>query len=127
MLHINAEENSMLRFPPPDTLSTEENAVREIVVTDRRNRRITLRKPGLLAFYRLIDVLGDNANNPMYVVIVAPLLFVQEIDGEPVPTPCSKNDLDQLLDHLESDGINAVVHGLKEHFGSDQLEISSNS
>ncbi|HKO89327.1 MAG TPA: hypothetical protein VJU83_12525 [Burkholderiales bacterium] len=93
----------------------------QVVVTDARNRRIGLKKPGARALCRLLEVLGENGKNQMYFAIVAPLMFVREIDGRAIDLPDSRADLERLLDLLEEDGIKAVMHGLKNHFSHPAL------
>ncbi|MGC5301786.1 hypothetical protein, partial [Escherichia coli] len=48
-------------------------AAAEHTVTDASGRVITLRKPGILAQYRLIDALGNSARNEVYVGMVMPV------------------------------------------------------
>lgn len=93
----------------------------QVIITDARNRRIRLKKPGARALCRLLEVLGENGKNQMYFAIVAPLMFVREIDGQAIALPDSKADLEKLLDLLEEEGIKAVVHGLKNHFSHPAL------
>ena len=93
----------------------------QVVVTDARNRRIGLKKPGARALCRLLEVLGESGKNQMYFAIVAPLMFVREIDGKTIELPNSKADLETLLDLLEEDGIKAVMHGLRNHFSHPAL------
>lgn len=99
----------------------ERKQKQRVVVTDRRGRNITLMKPNARALCRLLEILGESGKNQMYFAIVAPLMFVCEINGEAVPLPDSKNELEALLDTLEEDGIKAIMQGLKSHFSHPAL------
>ena len=93
------------------------SALKEVVVTDVRGRAIKLRKPGVLAQYRLIEALGDVAQNPVYVGMVLPIIFVTEIDGDPVSPPRSKIQVEALISRLDESGINAIAAAVQENFG----------
>lgn len=92
-------------------------ATAEVVVVDVRGRSITLKKPGVLAQFRLVEILGDAAKNEVYMGMVLPLIFIAAIDGELVPQPVNKLQVEGLIQRLDEDGINAVMAGVQEHFG----------
>lgn len=94
----------------------------EVIVTDASDRTIKLKKPGVLAQYRLIDALGESAKNRVYTSMVLPLIFVAEIDGEPVSVPNTKLEIEALIQRLDEAGINAVNKGVAEHFGGGDPE-----
>lgn len=89
----------------------------EASVTDARGRAIVLKKPGILAQYRLIEALGDSAKNEVYMGMVLPLIFVASIDGDQVFMPNTKREVEALISLLDEDGVSAVVNGVQEHFG----------
>lgn len=93
------------------------DAAKEYPIQDASGRTITLRKPGILAQYRLIETLGDSARNEVYVSMVMPILFVTAIDGNAVTALSKKSEVEALIQRLDEDGITAVVNGVKEHFG----------
>lgn len=97
-------------------------AAGEYQITDARGRRITLKKPGVLGQFRLVKILGESAQNQVYVGMVLPLIFVSEIDGEPVHFPQSEREVDALIQRLDEDGITAVMNGVQEHFGQADPE-----
>jgi hypothetical protein len=97
-------------------------AIAEAVITDDRGRSIKLKKPGVLAQYRLIEILGETAKNQVYMGMVLPLIFVAEIDGEPVFQPSSKREVEALIQRLDEDGIAAVMAGVNAHFGASDPE-----
>ena len=104
----------------PSQILTEKMA-QEYVVPVSTGRRITLKKPGLLAQYRLVQVLGgETAANAVYMNMVLPITFVVAIDGIPVPAPTRFAEVEALIQRLDEHGLNACVAGLKEHFGASE-------
>lgn len=97
-------------------------AAAEASVTDSRGRTIVLKKPGILAQYRLIEALGDSAKNEVYMGMVLPLIFVTSIDGDQVFMPNTKREVEALISLLDEDGVAAVVGGVQEHFGKTDPE-----
>ncbi len=77
----------------------------EAIVTDARGRTIKLKKPGVLAQYRLIEALGDSAKNEVYMGMVLPLIFISEIDGDVVFQPNTKREVEALIQRLDEEGI----------------------
>jgi hypothetical protein len=101
------------------------NATKTYVVEDGA-RKITLRKPSVLAQYDFIEMLGaERAGNQTYVAMAMPTLFVIDIDGVPVPQPTKFSELRALLQRLGDSGIAAISKGMEEHFGEQKspLEI----
>lgn len=99
----------------------------EVSITDSNGRSITLKKPGVLAQYRLIELLGDSAKNEVYMAMVLPLIYVASIDGHPVPAPTKKVEIEALISRLDEDGINAVMLGVQEHFGKSDPDADKES
>jgi len=91
-------------------------------VIDERGRIITLKKPGVLAQFRLIEALGETAKNQTYVGMVLPLIYVADIDGEAVVPPTRKSEIEALIQRLDEDGIAAVGAGVVEHFAATNPE-----
>ena len=91
-------------------------------VIDERGRIITLKKPGVLAQFRLIEALGDTAKNEVYMGMVLPLIFVAAIDGDAVVPPTRKSEVEALIQRLDEDGITAVQEGVREHYGASTPE-----
>lgn len=102
-------------------------AAAEHTVTDTSGRVITLRKPGILAQYRLIDALGNSARNEVYVGMVMPVLFVAQIDNVPISPLRTKAEVEALIQQLEDVGMEAVMAGVKEHFGKADAEAEAES
>lgn len=92
-------------------------------ITDRRGRKFKLVKPSVLAQYRIVKVVGaDTAANQTYMMMIMPLLFVQEIDGETVMFPNSELELEALIQRLDDDGVEAVALGVQENWGNQDPE-----
>jgi hypothetical protein len=93
-------------------------AAAEVKVTDAKGRTITLKKPGILAQYRLIEALGDTAKNEVYLAMSVPLLYVAAVDGEPESPLSSKLLVEALIQRLGDEGVEAVMLGVRGHFGT---------
>lgn len=105
---------------PSDELIAQATA--EVIVTDAIGRRLTLKKPGVLAQYRLVDILGDSASNQVYMNMVLPLIYVTQIDDDAVYPPMKKSEVEALIQRLDEDGINCVMQGVQDNFGARNLE-----
>lgn len=89
----------------------------EVVFTDPKGRSIKLKKPGILAQYRLIELLGpETAKNVVYLGMVTPLIYVAEIDGDPVPFPVSKREIEALIQRLDEEGVEAVMEEVAKNY-----------
>lgn len=104
-----------IRETPSEQLIKQASA--EVTVTDAGGRVITLKKPGVLAQYRLIEILADSAKNEVYMGMVLPLIYVSAIDGDAVMQPSSKREVEALIQRLDEDGIAAVMEGVQANFG----------
>lgn len=93
-------------------------AASEVVVTAANGRIIKLKKPGVLAQFRLIKILGDSAKNQVYTSMMLPLIYVAELDGDPVLQPQSERELEALIMRLDDAGVEAVMNGVQENFGA---------
>ena len=90
----------------------------ETVVTDSTGRVIKLKKPGVLAQYRLIEALGDSASNQTYMAMVMPLIYVVGIDDDAVHQPKSKMQVEALIQKLDEAGIQAVMSHVAATYGA---------
>lgn len=97
-------------------------AAAEVSVTDDRGRVIKLRKPGVVAQFRLVEILGDTAKNEVYMSMVLPIIFVTAIDDDTVSQPSGKREVEALIQRLDEDGLAAVGRGVMEHFGKQDPE-----
>lgn len=117
-----AEVKVTLNPTPSPTDEVIARAKGEIVVVDDKGRTIKIKKPGVLAQYRLIEVLGQTAANATYMNMVMPLIYVAEIDGDVVFQPSTKREVEALIQRLEEEGINAVMDAVSANFGKQNAE-----
>jgi hypothetical protein len=106
--------------PPSAQVVAKASAAAETI--DPRGRIISLKKPGVLAQYRLIEALGDTAKNEVYVGMVLPLIYVSAIDGDPVTPPTRKSEVEALIQRLDEDGIAAVMEAVRDNYGATNPE-----
>lgn len=92
-------------------------AAAEVKVQDARGRVLALRKPNVLAQFRLVKMLGETARNSTYMTLVTPLTYLIAIDGDQVSPPSSERELEALIQRLDDDGVMAVLDGVQKHFG----------
>ncbi|WP_435475848.1 hypothetical protein [Variovorax sp. GB1P17] len=105
----------------PDTPSAQATAAArmEAIVKTDDGRTITLKKAGILAQFKMVEMLGEKASmNGVFMNMVFPLMYVSAIDGEPVSRISTRNELDALITRLDEDGIAAVVKGVADNFGA---------
>ena len=94
----------------------------EVVVTASGGMKITLKKPGVLAQFKLVELLGESASNTAFVSMCLPLIFVTAIDGDPVSRITTRVALDGLIARLDEEGVGAVAQGVYQHFGKPNPE-----
>lgn len=111
-----------LNETPTPTQQVVAKAVSEVIETDPKGRVIKFRKPGVLAQFHLIEALGVTAQNPVYMGMAMPLLFVAEIDGDPVMPPNTKREVEALIQRLDTEGVNFVAETVQEKFGQQDPE-----
>ncbi|CAN7329363.1 hypothetical protein LJR084_001923 [Variovorax sp. LjRoot84] len=86
-------------------------------------RRITLKRPGVLAQFKVVEMLGGAAaSNGVFMGMVFPILYVVAIDGDPVPRCTTRLELEALIQRLDEDGVAAVMNGVEEHWGNPDPE-----
>jgi hypothetical protein len=95
-----------------------QKAIAEFTVTDSAGRVIKLKRPGVLAQFRLVEVLGESAKNQVYMGMVLPLIYVTAVDDLPVFQPTSKLQVEALIQQLDEHGCAAVMQGVQQHFGA---------
>lgn len=95
----------------------------EVVTTDARGREIKLRKPGPLNKLRFFDAMGESSANPLWAGIVAQLMYVSAIDGDSVPTPTTKREIEALYQRLDEEGMEAIGAALPGNFGLSKAEV----
>lgn len=71
--------------------------------------RLKLKKPTVWDQLELVKLVGDAAQNAVYMQMVMPSLWVVEINGEPSPLPSTMLELRARLEKLDEEGISAVL------------------
>lgn len=108
---------------PTPTAQIVAKAQSEVVLPpDDKGRVFTLRKPGALAQFRLVEALGDTASNQTYMGMVLPLIYLAKIDGEDVLPPISKREVEALIQRLDDEGIAALHAGVRDNYGTRDAE-----
>ena len=80
---------------------------------DARGRKIALRKLNALDRMRLSELVGgENAKNEAYMTYATLAYHVASIDGDAVPKPATKAQLEALVQRLDEDGLAAAVKAL---------------
>lgn len=102
-------------------------AAAEVTASDATGRVITLRKPGAIAKLRFIEAMGESSSNPLWVGITSQLMYVSAINGEPIATPRTKNEIEALYQRLDDHGIEAVSKALPGNFGIGGGEVSGDA
>jgi hypothetical protein len=97
-------------------------AAQRVVVESANGHSIALQKPGVLAQFRLVKILGKSAENTVYVQMVLPMTYVVEIDGVPVNQPNSEREIEALITRLDEEGVAAVMQGVSENFGAQSAD-----
>lgn len=113
---------------PVETPSAQivREAVQETEIKDARGRVLSMRKPGIVARMRLIDMVGpETAMNQPYMMHAIAARWVTAIDGEAVVPPGKKSELEALCQRLDDDGLDAVMSWLTEQFGDEALKTDS--
>lgn len=100
------------------------HAANEVSVLDSAGRTILLRKPNPLAKLRFIDAMGESSANRLWAGTVWPLMFVVSIDGQTVPPPAQKSQIEALYQRLDEHGYEAVEKAHGEHFATDASTIN---
>jgi hypothetical protein len=97
--------------------SSRSQTVAAVTVTDRRGRKITVRRLTALDRLRLFEMLGSRlADNMMYISYALSALCVSAIDGDQEHGPATKIQLESLVQRLDQDGIEAATAAHREHF-----------
>jgi len=109
-----------ITLKPSQEIVAQVNA--ETTITDSAGRIIKIKKPGVLTQYRLIEALGDSAQNQTYMGMVLPLIYVVSIDGLAVNPPKTKMQVEALIQQLDEAGIEAVMKCVQETFGKNDPE-----
>lgn len=95
-------------------------------VTDAKGRAIGVKKMNPLDRLKLFEVIGgDNSKNEQYVGYAALAFLVTSIDGDPVPRPSNKLQLEALVQRLDDEGMDAVAEHVYGQVAAKQDEAAS--
>jgi hypothetical protein len=95
-----------------------------IYVTDSKGRKLGLRRLDFLEEFRIMEAVGsETASNTTYMGMLNPLLYLAEIDGNPVEIPRNKMQVDGLITRAGREGFIAVVEGITRHFAGDNAAL----
>lgn len=99
-------------------------ATRLAHVTDARGRTLGLRRLDFLEEFRIVEALGAELSaNTTYMAMLNPLLYLAEIDGEPVGVPRNKIQAEALIQRAGREGFLAVLKGIETHFAADAASL----
>lgn len=96
------------------------HAAQEFTVTDEAGKTITIRRPGPLAQFRLMEAVGGT--NRGYINMCMPLIFVAAINGDGVSPLRTKAEVEALVTRLDEAGLVALSKAVEEHFGEQTPE-----
>jgi hypothetical protein len=100
---------------PPKSPSRPSRA--PVVTTDAQGRVLTLKPLSALDKMRLSEIVGaDNAHNVEFMGYAMVAYHVVAIDGEDVPRPRTRLQLDALVGRLDDDGLQAGLEVIARHF-----------
>jgi hypothetical protein len=101
---------------PADAIVKTANKTARIM--DARNRAIVIKKLTALERMRLFACAGPElSKNEQWIGLAALAASVVELEGEPVPKPNNRREIEFLVERLDDDGLTAVGEGYIEHFG----------
>jgi hypothetical protein len=96
-----------------------------VYVTDSKGRKIGLKEPPFLAEFDIIDVVGpEKSKNQTYMGMLNPLLYIAEIDGEPVQFPTTMIQVRALIQKADRHGFMAALDGIQKHFASNDEALT---
>jgi hypothetical protein len=97
-----------------------------VYVTDSKGRKLGLRRLEFLEEFRIMEAVGPElAANQTYMGMLNPLLYLAEIDGDPVPIPRTKLQIDGHITRAGREGFIAVLEGITKHFASDHKDLEN--
>lgn len=88
-------------------------ALREVVVTDARGRKIKVRRLNALDRARLFKSIGPaQAANAPYLGMAMIVASATEVDGTPMLFPASDQQIEAAIARFDDDGMDAIATGL---------------
>ena len=90
--------------------------------TDKRGRVISVRKPGMLAQYRMVGMLGKGADSEVYLNMCMPLIYLYAIDGDDDIPLDTVRQMETLICRLGNDGIACLMDLVAKNFSGGNEE-----
>ena len=95
-----------------------------VYIHDSKGRKLGLRQLPFLEEFRIIEAVGsETAANTTYMGMLNPLLYLAEIDGNPIEIPRNKLQVDGLIQRAGREGFFAVIEGITKHFAGASAGI----
>lgn len=104
-----------------ENTNTTHNADGTVDLTAANGKKIKIKRPHVLAQYRLVEALGEAAESRVYLRMCIPLLYVAAIDGVDVHAPNNKREVEGLISRLDEAGIAAVSEAIEAHFAGKDV------
>jgi hypothetical protein len=90
-------------------------SVKSVTVTDKKGRRLVLRRLTALDTLRLFKAAGPIlAQNEPWLSMAGLAFAVLDIDGVPVPPPTTEPQIESLIDRLGDEGLSAIADTIKD-------------
>lgn len=110
-----------LRETPSEQLIKQAS---DITVKDASGRVFTLKEPDVFAPFALVKVVGaESAENHVYMGMILPLLYLSDIDGDPVFLPKSEREIEATIRRLGNEGVRTLRKAVEAHFGAASEEV----
>lgn len=92
-------------------------AAKEVSFSGASGRRYKLAQPDLLSDFRLTALVGgDRAMNQAYMLMLAPIMYVTEIDGDLLGFPQQFSEVEARIKRVGTDFI-SLANFVNETFG----------
>jgi hypothetical protein len=120
---VKLQVNNASAAEPTASEQLVAKAAASIEIPYAGGHKLVIRKPGVLAQYRLVEALGpEKSKNQTLVNMYLPLVYLASIDGDPVGSPANSLEVDAIVTALDEDGLNALMMGVEKHFGKQDPE-----
>jgi len=93
-------------------------AASDLAIVDAKGRKLMLKEPDILAPYRLVEMLGNSAENRVYMQMVFPFIYLVAIDDDTNIQLSTKRELEALIQRLGHEGVKALREGVEKAFGA---------
>jgi hypothetical protein len=92
-----------------------QHAQKAFATTDKRGRKLLLRRLTALDTLRLFKAAGpDLSQNTSWLSMAGLAFAVLEIDGVPIPPPATETQIENVVDLLGDEGLAAIADILDE-------------